>query len=48
MNNLICSVTLTFEEISGQLYENAGSLIIRESTNGPDFEVKTQGKKSKV
>lgn len=38
---------LIFEEISNQLYENAGSLIIKESFNGPLFEVKIQGAKSK-
>ena len=31
---------LAFEEISNALYEDAGSLVISESLNGPQFEVK--------
>lgn len=38
---------LIFEEISNALYENAGSLVIGESSNGPHFEVRIQGEKSK-
>lgn len=38
---------LTFEEISNSLYEAAGSLHIAESENGPTFEIKIQGKRSK-
>ncbi|MBP7588915.1 MAG: DUF2326 domain-containing protein [Thermoanaerobaculia bacterium] len=37
---------LTFEEISRSLYEDAGSLHISESENGPAFEVKIHGKRS--
>lgn len=37
---------LTFEEISRNLYEDAGSLHISESENGPAFEVKIHGKRS--
>lgn len=37
---------LTFEEISKSLYEDAGSLHISESENGPAFEVKIHGKRS--
>lgn len=38
---------LTFEEISKSLYETAGSLTIVESLNGPQFEVRIQGERSK-
>lgn len=38
---------LTFEQISGDLYENAGSLIVKPTTNGPHFEISIQGSKSK-
>jgi len=37
---------LTFEEVSRSLYEDAGSLHISESENGPAFEVKIHGKRS--
>lgn len=38
---------LAFEETSRALYEDAGSLTISESMNGPQFEVKIHGAKSK-
>ena len=38
---------LTFEDISKSLYEKAGSLTIVESLNGPQFEVRIQGERSK-
>ncbi len=38
---------LTFEAISNQLYERAGSLTINYSTNGPEFDVSIQGSRSK-
>ena len=38
---------LAFEEISKSLYEATGSLHIAESENGPTFEIKIQGKRSK-
>ena len=38
---------LAFEETSRALYEEAGSLTISESMNGPQFEVKIHGSKSK-
>lgn len=38
---------LAFEEISNSLYEDAGSLHIAESENGPTFEIKIQGNRSK-
>ena len=37
---------LIFEEISNALYEDAGSLVISESLNGPQFDVKIHGKRS--
>lgn len=40
-------IILTFEKISAQLYENAGSLIISESPNGPVFDIEIQGSRSK-
>lgn len=41
------NVIVTFEEISSQLYERAGSLTISESLNGPVFDVEIQGARSK-
>jgi uncharacterized protein YydD (DUF2326 family) len=38
---------LAFEDISGALYEKAGSLTIDVSPNGPKFEVTIHGQKSK-
>lgn len=38
---------LAFEEVSKSLYEDAGQLTLRESLNGPEFEVRIQGEKSK-
>jgi uncharacterized protein YydD (DUF2326 family) len=38
---------LAFEETSRALYEEAGSLTISESINGPQYEVKIHGAKSK-
>ncbi len=38
---------LAFEEISRELYEEAGNLTIDASTNGPRFEVTIRGEKSK-
>jgi uncharacterized protein YydD (DUF2326 family) len=38
---------LAFEEISGALYEKAGSLIIDASLNGPRFDLTIHGQKSK-
>lgn len=38
---------LAFEEISNSLYQDAGNLHIGESENGPTFEIKIQGKRSK-
>ena len=38
---------LAFEEISGALYEKAGSLTIDASLNGPQFDVTIHGQKSK-
>jgi uncharacterized protein YydD (DUF2326 family) len=38
---------LAFEETSRQLYESAGSILIDESTNGPQFKFPMQGSRSK-
>lgn len=38
---------LAFEETSSSLYENAGSLTIQDSANGPVFDVSIPGQKSK-
>jgi uncharacterized protein YydD (DUF2326 family) len=38
---------VTFEDVSSRLYEKAGSLIIQESDDGPKFDVRIQGQKSK-
>lgn len=36
-----------FQQISNALYENAGMLEVQESNNGPQFEIKIQGERSK-
>jgi uncharacterized protein YydD (DUF2326 family) len=38
---------LAFEQTSRALYEDAGSLTIKESLNGPQFEISIQGARSK-
>jgi len=38
---------LYFEEVSQALYEEAGRLTIKDSLNGPQFEIRIQGAKSK-
>jgi len=37
---------LAFEEVSTALYEVAGNLVIEPTPNGPQFEIKIQGKRS--
>jgi uncharacterized protein YydD (DUF2326 family) len=44
---LINSAITTFESISSLLYEEAGSLHIGESLNGPTFDIKIHGERSK-
>ena len=36
-----------FEETSGQLYESAGSMLVEETQNGPQFKFPMQGSRSK-
>ena len=38
---------LAFEKVSNRLYEVAGNLVIEASLNGPQFEVKIHGKRSR-
>jgi len=38
---------LAFEKVSNQLYEVAGNLVIEPSLNGPQFEVKIHGQRSR-
>jgi uncharacterized protein YydD (DUF2326 family) len=38
---------LTFEDLSSALYEKAGSLTIRDTANGPVFEIKIEASRSK-
>jgi uncharacterized protein YydD (DUF2326 family) len=45
-SDILRMAILAFEEISNALYEDAGSLVISESLNGPLFEVKIHGKRS--
>jgi uncharacterized protein YydD (DUF2326 family) len=45
-SDILRMAILAFEEISNALYEDAGSLVISESFNGPQFEVKIHGKRS--
>lgn len=44
---ILTRAILAFEETSAALYESAGSLTIKESINGPEFDVVIQGDKSK-
>ena len=46
-NDNIKKAILAFEHASSSLYESAGQLTIDYSTNGPQFEVTIQGKRSK-
>lgn len=45
--DIIDSAIIAFEQISSKLYENAGSLFISDSANGPAVKVMIQGSKSK-
>ncbi|TAD89910.1 MAG: DUF2326 domain-containing protein [Alphaproteobacteria bacterium] len=45
--DIIREATLAFEALSESLYENAGSLTISESSNGPQFQVNIDGQRSK-
>lgn len=38
---------VTFEDVSSRLYEKAGSLVISDTQDGPKFDVRIQGQKSK-
>ncbi len=38
---------LTFEDLSNALYEKAGSLTVRDTANGPSFEISIEGSRSK-
>ncbi len=38
---------VTFEDVSSRLYEKAGSLVVNDTQDGPKFEVRIQGQKSK-
>lgn len=44
---VITEAILTFEDLSTALYEKAGSLTIRDTANGPVFEVKIEASRSK-
>ena len=45
--DMVIEAIVTFEELSEALYEEAGSLIIDPTPNGPRFEVKIEGERSK-
>jgi len=45
--DIVNEAIVTFEELSEALYETAGSLTIDATTNGPSFEVKIEGQRSK-
>lgn len=44
---LMKHIILTFEDISSRLYKDPGSLLITDSSDGPHFEIKIQGERSK-
>lgn len=45
-SDVLRKVILAFEEVSEALYEVAGNLVIDAGLNGPQFDVKIQGKRS--
>lgn len=45
--DIVREAIVTFEQLSEALYETAGSLTIDATTNGPTFEVKIEGQRSK-
>ncbi len=45
--DIVREAILSFEELSSSLYENAGSLTIADTPNGPKFEVHIAGERSK-
>ena len=46
-NAVIAEAILVFEELSNALYEQAGSLTVSDTDNGPVFEVKIEASRSK-
>ena len=46
-DQLVSHAIVVFQNYSGALYEEAGSLQIRESTNGPQFDLSISGSRSK-
>ena len=46
-DDIVRDAILGFEELSSSLYENAGSLTIADTPNGPKFEVHIAGERSK-
>jgi uncharacterized protein YydD (DUF2326 family) len=44
---ILREVILTFEEVSSSLYDDAGTLQITETPNGPAFDVRIQGESSR-
>ena len=46
-DQVVREAILSFEELSRSLYENAGSLTIADTPNGPKFEVHIAGERSK-
>ena len=44
---VIAEAILAFEELSNSLYEQAGSLTVSDTDNGPVFEVKIEASRSK-
>ncbi|NVJ09581.1 DUF2326 domain-containing protein [Myxococcus sp. AM001] len=45
--SVLRSAIVAFEGISSSLYEDAGNLTIKETSNGPSFEIQIHGAKSK-
>ncbi len=44
---MIEEAILAFEDLSNALYEKAGSLTVRDTANGPSFEISIEGSRSK-
>jgi uncharacterized protein YydD (DUF2326 family) len=45
--DIIRDTIVTFEELSASLYEQAGSLTVSDTANGPEFDVHIEGQRSK-
>jgi uncharacterized protein YydD (DUF2326 family) len=45
-NDLVRAAIVSFQEVSERLYEKPATLVIRDTSNGPEFDVEVQGERS--